>query len=75
MKFAQVAVATLGLSGAHALVDIPAVSSVVSSALSKFSIYMTHALEPTAAATSSPAETTSKAEIRARQAVTDPAYL
>lgn len=74
MKFAAPALVSLGLSGAHALVEIPAVSSVVNSALSEFSIYVTHALDPTAAATSTPAKVTDKAEIHARGAVTDPTY-
>jgi glucan 1,3-beta-glucosidase len=74
MKFATAALVSLGLSGAYALVDIPAVSSVVSSALSEYSIYVTHALDPTAAATSTPAQATDKANIHARGAVSDPAY-
>jgi glucan 1,3-beta-glucosidase len=74
MKFAAAALVSLGLSGAHALVDIPAVSSVVSSALSEYSIYVTHALNPTATATKTPAKATNNVDILARGAVSDPAY-
>lgn len=74
MKFATAALVSLGLSGVHALVDIPAVSSVVSSALSEYSIYVTRALDTTAVAIITSAKVMDNADIHARGAVSDPAY-
>lgn len=74
MKFDSVAILSLGLSGAHALVEIPAVSRVVSSALEEFSPYVSHALDPTATPTIIPANPTANVGVQARQAVADPSY-
>jgi glucan 1,3-beta-glucosidase len=72
MKFVSVAVSSLLLSRANALVDLPAVSGVVNKALEEFSQYVTAAHHE---ATPAPAVSRDASSgVRARQAVTDPEY-
>ena len=72
MKFVSVAVSSLLLSRVNALVDLPAVSSVVSKALDEFSEYVTAAYHEATPAPAVSRDTSSG--VRRRQAVTDPEY-
>ena len=73
MRFFSVAVYSFALARTNALINIPAVSSVVSSALEEYSVYVTAAF---AEATAGPLahKDTRHSQLQARQAVTDPEY-